>query len=436
MSRKTPETCFVDVLGCKVNRYDGRQIETLLEGCGLTPVRTAAEADLIVIHTCGVTADAARKSRQTIRRLQRANPAAAVLITGCAAGEELTQLDRPPASRVPAGADWLERLAAQLEAMGLPLPDTGGPIESGTFAPGRFGDQTRAFLKVQDGCDIGCSYCIIPRLRKAPRDKPIDAAVDEAARLIEAGYREIVVTGISVGLYGRTSGSTLAELLRRLIELPGIGRIRLSSLHPGELTDQLLEVWASAPNMMPHLHLSLQSGSDAVLKAMRRGYTAADYYAAVERARAVLDHPAFTTDIITGFPGESDACFEESLAFCRRVGFSRVHVFTFSPRPGTPAAAMGGRVNGAVASDRSERLRRLADQMALDYHRTFLGRPVSVLAEALQDGTGGGYSAHYVPVRFPSAQNLRGQIVTVVPTEATADGLTASALPGEGSASS
>ena len=419
------QTYQVNVLGCKVNQYDAQQIEQLLEQGGLEKTVHADDADVIVVHTCGVTAAAAQKSRQTIRRMQRDNPLARIIVTGCAADDELTGIDQDPVFRVPAGADWLQRLARQLETLATPRMVTAAGIETETFTISRFGDHTRAFLKVQDGCDIGCSFCIIPRLRKEPRDKRIEDAYREACALTETGYREIVVTGISVGLYGRENGSSLAALLRRLTEVPGIGRIRLSSLHPGELTDELLDVWASSPRIMPHLHLSLQSGSDAVLHAMRRGYTADQYYHAVERARAALDNPAFTTDVIVGFPGETDTYFQESFDFCRKVGFSRMHIFTFSARPRTLAANMPRQVNGTVAAQRSERLHRLGEAMSLAYHRQFIGKTVEVLVEQIRDGRATGYTEHYIPVDLPAGSEQRGGMVSATATEADADGLRA-----------
>lgn len=417
------ETYLVNVLGCKVNQYDARQIEQLLEGYGLAKAKLADDADVIIIHTCGVTAAAAQKSRQTIRRMQRDNPLAHVAVTGCAANDELTKVDQDPVFRVPAGADWLQHLAEQLDQLDMPNTNLAKTIETDAFAVSDFGDHTRAFLKVQDGCDIGCSFCIVPQLRKEPRDKTIESAVHEATLLTEKGYREIVVTGVSVGLYGRETGSSLAALLRHLVEIPNLGRIRLSSLHPGELTDELLGIWASSPHIMPHLHLSLQSGSDAVLHAMRRGYTADEYFAAVERARTALDNPAFTTDIIVGFPGETDTYFDESFDFCKKVGFSQMHIFTYSPRPKTIAAKMGRQVNGAIATQRSERLRHLGDEMAEAYHTPFLGKPIEVLVERTKDGMAQGYSEHYVPVRFPSTNDLKGQVVGITATHADKSGL-------------
>ncbi len=426
MSKNKLETYWVNVLGCKVNQYDAQQIEQLLERYGLAKAEQSDDADVIVVHTCGVTAAAAQKSRQTIRRMQRNNPLAYVIVTGCAANDELTRVDQDPVYRVPAGADWIQRLAEQLDSLAMPNTVSNAGIETDTFTISRFGDHTRAFLKVQDGCDIGCSFCIIPQLRKEPRDKAIKDAVREAAALTKAGYREIVVTGVSVGLYGRETGSSLAKLLKELVSVPDIGRIRLSSLHPGELTDELLEVWSSSPNIMPHLHLSLQSGSDAVLHAMRRGYTAEDYFSAVERARAALGNPAFTTDVIVGFPGETETYFDESYAFCRKVGFSKMHIFTYSPRPKTLAARMPRQVNGALATERSERLHALGESLALNYHRRFLDRKISVLVEQAKDGTASGYSEHYIPVEFPGGNDLKGRIFDVGILEASSSGISGS----------
>ncbi len=412
MNGSLPESHWIEVLGCKVNQYDARQIARLLGHYGLVAAKAPQEADLVVVHTCGVTTEAARKSRQTIRRLGREAPTARIIVTGCAAYEEMTRIDEPPVLRIPAGSDWLERLAKQLDLL-FGASGLGSGVETDTFLLSDFGDTTRAFLKVQDGCDIGCSYCIIPQLRRAPRDKTLENAVREATMLTQAGYREIVVTGVSVGLYGRDSGSSLAVLLERLAQIPGIGRIRLSSLHPGELTDELLAVWAGSPGIMPHLHLSLQSGSDAVLHAMRRGYDTEGYFDAVSRARRVLNNPAFTTDVIVGFPGETEAHFEETMAFCRKVGFSAMHIFTYSRRPKTIAARMGNQVDGAIATARSEVLQRLGAAMALEYHRGFVGSRVRVLVEQVRDGIAKGYSEHYVPVEFPTGDNLRRSVVAV-----------------------
>ena len=422
---RTLHTYALTVLGCKVNQYDARQIAALLEAFGLRRVEPGERADLAVTHTCGVTAVAAQKSRQAARKLHRLHENPVVLLTGCAADDELTLLPNLDPLRVPAGPQWLDALADRLRALGLVRIDAGG---GNAFPVSDFGNHARAFLKVQDGCDIGCAYCIIPRLRKAPRDKPLEAALEEARNLLRAGYREIVVAGVSVGLYGRAGGPPLAQLLRRIADLPGAERVRLSSLHPAELTDELLDVWAARPNVMPHLHLSLQSGADAVLHAMRRNYDVAEYLAAVERARAALDRPTFTTDVIVGFPGETEALFSETLEFCRRIGFLKIHVFPYSPRPQTPAAALPDRIPGQIAAERAARLRALGNTLAERVHREQLGRTLRVLTERIDAGIASGYDERYVPCRFPADAALRqGRIVPVLAEAADADGATGTA---------
>ena len=328
MSKETKflNTYALDVLGCKVNQYDARQIVRLLEGFGLREA-TGEPADLVLVHTCGVTATAVQKSRQTVRRLIRKNPGAAVFLTGCAAAEEIINGLEGIDARVLAGAGWIQMLADALQSYSLPNPDFHLPENADELAVDDFGGQTRAFLKIQDGCDAGCAYCIVPTLRKEPRDKTVEAAVAEAEALVKRGYKEIVIAGVHIGLYGRGTDMSLYDILIKIAAVPNIGRIRMSSLHPAELTDELLAVWAGNPHIMPHLHLSLQSGSDGVLQRMGRGYTADEYADAVDRARAALGGhspqvngysdcssrpvgdffgPAITTDVIVGFPGETD----------------------------------------------------------------------------------------------------------------------------------
>jgi threonylcarbamoyladenosine tRNA methylthiotransferase MtaB len=416
---KALNTYALDVLGCKVNQYDARQIARLLEGFGLRPT-DGEPADLVVAHTCGVTATAVQKSRQTVRRLARKNPGATVFLTGCAAAEDITDgVDVDV--RVAAGAGWVQMIADELQTFSLPNPDFHLPENSDELAVENFGGQTRAFLKIQDGCDAGCAYCIVPTLRKEPRDKSVEAAVAEAKALVKRGYKEIVIAGVHVGLYGRENADvSLNDILARIIEIPNIGRIRMSSLHPNELTEDLLKVWASSPNMMPHLHLSLQSGSDGVLRRMGRGYTAEEYADAVERARAALGNPAITTDVILGFPGETDAEFEETFEFCKRIGFSGMHIFNFSPRPGTRAADMPDPVDPQIAQARHARLAALADEMSLAFNQGFVGQTVEVLVERCKDGVCTGGSKHYIPTCFQGLEDLCGTVMPVKIIEVSA----------------
>lgn len=408
---KSLNTYALDVLGCKVNQYDARQIARLLEGFGLRAAE-GEPADLVVVHTCGVTAMAVKKSRNSLRTLIRKNPSAVVFLTGCAAAEEIIdglEVD----ARIAAGAGWIQLIADELQTFSLPNPDFHLPENADELAVDDFGGQTRAFLKIQDGCDAGCAYCIVPQLRKTPRDKSIEAAVAEAESLVKRGYKEIVIAGVHVGLYGREIDISLSDILAKILSVPSIGRVRMSSLHPVELTDELLAVWASSPNMMPHLHLSLQSGSDGVLERMGRGYTTDEYAAAVARARAVLGNPAITTDVIVGFPGETDAEFEETFEFCKRIGFAGMHIFNFSPRPGTRAADMPNPVDPQTAQARHQRLFDLANEMALAFNQSFVGQTVNVLVERCKDGICSGGSEHYISTRFHGLEKQTGTVVPV-----------------------
>lgn len=418
---KTVNTFKVQALGCRVNQYDAQQIERLLEQYGLREAAKGEVADVVVLHSCAVTATAVQKTRQAIRKMMRTNPGCYAFLTGCAANRDLVNELKGVTTQVAAGPDWLARFSVAAEVLPLPAHDFHFTSESDSLLFPTFGENTRAFLKIQDGCDICCSYCIIPSLRKAPRDKPIAVAVAEVKRLIDEGFSEIVVTGVSVGLYGRDADYSLCDVLREIEQVDGVVRIRMGSLHPEELTEEFLDLWASSPKFMPHFHLSLQSGCTATLKAMNRSYSADQYRAAVERARLVLDRPSFTTDVIVGFPGETESQFEESYAFCESIGFSKMHVFSYSPRPGTVAATLPNRVPGPVAQQRSDRLQRLSDEAGATYYAQFVGQVVSVMLEHRnRSGAWEGYSRHYVPVWVRGA-GKKGLIVSVRVESATAE---------------
>jgi threonylcarbamoyladenosine tRNA methylthiotransferase MtaB len=422
--KKTVKTFKVQALGCRVNQYDAQQMERLLEQYGLRAAELDETADVVALHSCAVTATAVQKTRQAIRRMMRANPGCYAFLTGCAASRDLVQELEGLSAKVAAGPDWLARFSEAVEQLPLPTHEFHFEGESDSLLFPTFGENTRAFLKIQDGCDIGCAYCIIPSLRKAPRDKPVPVAVAEARKLVSDGFSEIVVTGVSVGLYGRHADYSLCDVLREIEQIDGVTRIRMGSLHPEELTDEFLALWASSKKFMPHFHLSLQSGCSKTLKAMNRSYSAAEYRSAVTRARAVLDRPSFTTDVIVGFPGETDADFEESHQFCKEIGFSKMHVFPFSPRPGTVAATMKAQVPGNIAQKRSDRLQQLSIEMAAAYYGQFVGEKLPVLLEQQnRKGEWEGFSEHYAPVRIVSPSGAKGELVSVVIKSASADGL-------------
>ena len=398
MSR--PRTCRLLTLGCKVNQYETQYAREMLELNGFVEAADGEPAELCLVNTCTVTHEGDAKSRQIIRRLHHANPEAAIVVMGCYATRDPETVARLPG--VTQVITDKERLAEELAAFGVTQQPAG---------ISRFDDHQRAFVKVQDGCLLHCSYCIIPSVRPALRSRPADEIVAEVSRLVEAGFHEIVLTGIHLGHYGidRSKGRPRSEwmrlwgLLDRLAELPGDFRIRLSSLEAAEVRDDLVAALARHQRICPHLHLCLQSGSDRILARMKRRYTRAGFLERCRRIRAALNQPAFSTDVIIGFPGETDEDFEATCSALREVGFCKVHVFSYSPRQGTPAAELKETVPPPVVARRRETLRRLERELAWEYQRSLLGRTLDVLVETADSARPGnvvGTSCRYVPVSF------------------------------------
>jgi threonylcarbamoyladenosine tRNA methylthiotransferase MtaB len=399
-SMAEPRTCRLVTLGCKVNQYETQYVKEMLESAGYREAAAGEAADLCVVNTCTVTHEADAKGRQLIRRLAQANPAAAIVVMGCYATR-----DPQTVARLPGVAKVITdkaRLPQELQPFGVTA------IPSGIS---RFDGHRRAFVKVQDGCLLNCSYCIIPHVRPVLRSRPLQEITDEVARLVAGGCQEVVLTGIHLGHYGidqsrgkpKGDWCRLWHLLRRLDELPGDFRVRLSSLEAAEVRGELVDALAGSPRVCPHLHLCLQSGSDRILTAMKRRYRVAAFLERCRRLRAALDQPAFTTDIILGFPGETDADFEATCQVVREVGFSRIHVFSFSPRRGTPAAELPGAVPAGTVAGRRQQLLALEQELASAYYRSLIGRRLDVLVEGAVPGRPGyvtGTSCRYAPVIF------------------------------------
>ncbi|MEM8874256.1 MAG: MiaB/RimO family radical SAM methylthiotransferase [Planctomycetota bacterium] len=393
---KKHRTFSVHTLGCRVNHYESEQIAQLLRQRGLRQV--AKDGDLRVVNSCAVTNEASAKSRKLTRKLGRGmgrslpvlgqdEPAGDVIVVGCwatAEPEQAATIDGVAAvvTHRDSAADKIDRvLGTRHRATYLPMLGTEGA------------DRTRAFLKIQDGCNAHCTYCIIPSLRARLESKPIEDVVDEARRLVDAGHREIVLTGIFLGAYGqptalrrrqdRPTAEALAELVEALCtRVPGLPRLRLSSLEPGDMNDRLIGVLLDHPQPVPHFHLPLQSGSDRLLRRMNRQYGRDDFLRLVDLVRGRFDRPALSTDIITGFPGEADADFADTIAVARHAGFMHIHAFPYSPRPGTAAARWTkDHVNGAVARDRVRQLNDLAAEQSLAFRRQFVGETMDVLVE-------------------------------------------------------
>ena len=351
---------FLRTFGCRVNQAETEELRALLISAGHTPAKVPAEAELCVVNTCTVTRDADREALKLLRRVTRENPAAQLVVTGCLAARapESVRAAAPSATIVKGGKEGLA------QALGLP------GLESPTLAP----DRARALLKIQDGCDGSCSYCVVPQVRPELHSLPPEIVLDKARALVVQGVAEIVLCGIRLGRY-RHGAVGFSGLLERLLLLPGNFRLRLSSLEMTEADDHLAALIAdSGGKICPHLHLPLQSGSDATLRRMNRPYRAAQFARCAEALCRRVPDLALFTDIITGFPSESEAEFRESLEFVRSLGLCGLHVFRFSPRPGTPAATMPGAVAPTLARERLESWQALDRELRLGHQKRAAGR--------------------------------------------------------------
>ena len=433
------KTFSINTLGCKVNQYETQQIHELLEQLGLHKCEPPKNPDLVVINTCCVTHTASAKSRQYIRKAQKLSPDAVLVVCGCLPTVQIDELNNigknvhligdreslaetlSQIARGNAAASCFQSPQSSLNINTIIKAENGIKIKFKkelnnhlTLPPlTSFKDQSRAFLKVQDGCDGYCSYCIVPKTRPFVHSKPAKAVLQEAKSLVKAGHREIVVTGVFLGAYGQKSvrrknwpslqNDNLSILLDKMAKIPHLARIRLSSLGPGDVTPRLLDIFCKHPNIMPHLHLSLQSGSDAVLKKMCRQYNSDVFREKIELAKLYLDRPAITTDIIVGFPGETDADFEQTVKLAKEVGFAKMHVFSFSLRKGTAAAKMQGRVNIKTIKERSKILHRLNIELSQKFQQQFIGETAEILLEH-DDGQIYGRSERYFMVYLGETQ--------------------------------
>ena len=383
-----PDTFAVEFLGCKVSMTDADEVRASLAAAGMREAGPA-DAAVRVVNTCCVTAEAVAKSRKAVRRAARG--AERVLVTGCAARLDGAGLDTLAANVTVIRARPEAQAAAALGALGR-LGCVGAP-------PARF-PRTRAYVRVQDGCSFACSYCVIPQVRGPSRSRRADAVLAEIRRRAAAGHREVVLTGINLGCFrDREAGMRLADLVRAAAAVPGIDRVRLSSIEVNHLTGELLEAMR-APGVAPHLHVPMQSGDDAVLRAMRRRYTAVGFAERMACARAAVPGVNLTTDVIVGHPAEDDAAFARTMDAVRRIGFGRVHVFPYSPRPGTADAAADP-VPAAVKTGRSARLRALSDEQAAAHRAGLRGTRQVVLVETAD---GRGHAADHTLLRAAGAR--------------------------------
>ena len=416
-----PRTVAFTTLGCRLNQVDTQQLQTLLEARGYRTVPVEEPADVVVVNTCTVTARAEFSDRQAIRRAARVSPTARVVVTGCWAQTSPGEVLRVPEVALVVGNADKHRLPDLLDDLLTPrvqVSDIRGAPTLDVAPLARVPGRSRAFLKVQDGCQHRCAFCIVPLARGPSRSLAPGVVLEQARRLVEAGHPEIVLTGVDLGHFGADllPRATLAALLRELVGLPGLRWVRLSSVLPAYFTPELLELVTTARGIAPHFHVPLQSGSDRVLRLMRRPYNTRMYRDLVERLARALPALGLGADVIVGFPGEREADFEATLGLVEALPFSYVHVFPYSAREGTEAARLGERVDAPTVARRSRVLRDLARRKNFEFRRGLAGRVEEVLVlETRARATGRlvGLSGNYVEVQFDGPDGLMGRLTRV-----------------------
>ena len=419
-------------LGCKVNQTETDAMAGLFRHQGYEVVEPDERADVYVVNTCSVTHLGERKSRQMVRRATRLNPQAVVAVTGCFAQVSPADAAAIEGVSVVIGTSDRHRIVDFVEAARQerrPVFAVGDIMNEREFEDIPLqgtSDRTRAFLKIQDGCDNYCTYCIIPYARGHLRSRPLESIARETRNLAAAGFREIVLTGINLGAYGREDGRhNLADAVRTVLAETRIARVRLSSTESLEISAELIDIMAQEPRMCPHLHLPLQSGEDSILAAMHRPYTTADYARLLDRLRSRAPELAVTTDIIAGFPGETPELFAKTLNFAEAMQFAKIHVFPYSRRSGTPAAAFLQQVGDAEKKRRAAELIALSDRSGEQVRRRFIGRVMPVLIEKVEQGLAEGLTPNYQRVVFAQDDPelvRENELVDVVLETVTAEG--------------
>lgn len=418
-------------LGCKVNQYESQAMEELFRRRGYEIVPPSQEAELYIVNSCTVTSSGDKKTRQIVRRLRREHPLAVVALTGCLpqtdphAAEELPEADLVLGTRERRTVvEAVEEYLARRQRLVRVLPHEAGEPFEPLEALGDDG-HTRAFLKIQDGCTQFCAYCIIPFARGPLRSRELAALREEVAGLAAAGYREVVLTGINLSLYGRELGLRLPDAVEAAASVPGIDRVRIGSLEPELLTDEDIARLAAVPQLCGQFHLSLQSGCDATLARMNRHYTAARYREIAGALREKFPGCAITTDVITGFPGETPEEFAETCRFVREMGFAMVHIFPYSERRGTAAASMPDAVPIEERRRRAAALAEITAGSAQDFYQTQVGTVQMLLVEKKREPDWvRGYTPNYTPVRVRCTDDRRGELLPVRITEAGPEGCT------------
>lgn len=406
-------------LGCKVNQYESQEMSELLEKSGHTIIYDYNDADVIVVNSCTVTAESVRKTRQTIRRFKKNKPECIVILTGCASqaepqiAQDIPEVDILMGNRSnTAIAEALNKFITDKEHVYNFIEHQTGDPFVGTGIT-RFDGHTRAFLKIQDGCDRFCSYCLIPYARGRSRSKSLEDIDKELHALSENGYKEIVFVGINLSDYGKNTPYDLSDALMLAEKYDNIKRIRLGSLEPDHITDCMIERFGKIDKLCPQFHISVQSGCNNVLKAMNRHYSAEYYENLCKKLREVFSDATITTDILVGFPTESDEDFNTTLDFVKRVKFEKAHIFPYSVRKGTRAENMP-QLTKAIKEKRAAELSKITESIRQEKLKNNIGKTVSVLFEVAKDGYLEGYTENYTPVRIYTDENYQGSIINVL----------------------
>lgn len=407
-------------LGCKVNQYESQALSELLSQNGYEIVESKQDADIYIINSCTVTAAADQKTRQSVRRFKRSHPESIVVLTGCMPQAYPKVADSLPEADIIIGNKDSERLVSMLDSFakfGKQIVSI-NEHENGEKFSGQpitcFNERTRAYVKIQDGCNRFCSYCIIPTSRGRVRSKPLEQIKEEIEKIAANGFSEVVLVGINLSSYGQDLNVSFPQAVKTACAVDGIKRVRLGSIEPDHLTDEVIEELAKLPKLCPQFHLSLQSGCDKTLKAMNRHYTADEYRDICRKLRESFPDCTLTTDVMVGFAGETDEDFSESLAFVKEIGFEKVHVFPYSVRKGTRAEKFGGQVNKATKEKRCHIMLTETEKIRRAFFASQKGKTVSVLFESTADGGfASGHTPNYTPVKVRTEHDLSGKILAV-----------------------
>lgn len=412
---------FIKTFGCKVNLYDSQKIKSELLTLNHEIVENIETCDIALINSCTVTAEADRKMRQFIHRVKKINPVAKIILAGCfvrAYPSAATRLEIDGVYDI--YVDNISKIISKvLQKNYLDIPCGANFVQNNNFDTLN-NDRTRAFLKIEDGCNNFCSYCIIPYARGRVRSKSLDLVIEEAKSIADQGFQEIVLVGINLGIYGLDIGTNLCEAIQKIAEIQKIKRIRLSSIEPNFLAEENLNILSKIEKFCPHFHISLQSGSNKILSLMNRKYSNHDYMKICENARKIIKNATITTDIMVGFPGENENDFQDSIELIEKIQFLKVHVFPYSKRPGTKAATFDNQVPSQIKHARTKKMIERARKVSEKIKRKYLERTFKVLYESCDDlGNYFGYTENYLKVESFSSHDIRGKILSTKTIDVT-----------------